>query len=72
MAVWFMRWLRCANTTQTADGIAITIGNAVVARRPGEKIYFVSRQTTDAASLGDSVLQTRQRAHGLSRGGAIG
>jgi hypothetical protein len=29
MAVGFMRWLRCADTIQTADGIATTIENDV-------------------------------------------
>jgi hypothetical protein len=29
MAVGFMRWLRCADTIQTADGIAATIENDV-------------------------------------------
>jgi hypothetical protein len=37
-AVWFMRWLRRADTIQTADGIAVTIGNGVVARRLGEEL----------------------------------
>ncbi len=32
-----MRWLRRADTIQTADGIAVTIGNDVVARRLGEE-----------------------------------
>jgi hypothetical protein len=33
-----MRWpLRRADTIQTADGIAVTIGNDVVARLPGEE-----------------------------------
>ncbi len=32
-----MRWLRRAGTIQTADGIAVTIGNDVVARRLGEE-----------------------------------
>ncbi len=36
-AVWFMRWLQRADTIQTADGIAVTIGNDVVARRLGEE-----------------------------------
>jgi hypothetical protein len=27
MAVWFMRWLRCADTIPIADGIAVTIAN---------------------------------------------
>jgi hypothetical protein len=36
-ADWFMRWLRCADTIQTADGIAATIGNDVVARLLGEE-----------------------------------
>ena len=31
-----MRWLQCADTIQTADGIAVTIGNDGVARLPGE------------------------------------
>jgi hypothetical protein len=36
-AVWFMRWLRRADTIQTADGIAVTIGNDGVARLLGEE-----------------------------------
>ena len=35
-AAWFMRGLRRAETIQTADGIAVTIGNDVVAL-PGEE-----------------------------------
>jgi hypothetical protein len=37
MAVWFMRRLRRADTIPIADGIAVTIGNDVVARRLGEE-----------------------------------
>jgi hypothetical protein len=32
-----MRWLRRADTIQTADGIAVTIGNDVVVRLLGEE-----------------------------------
>ena len=31
MAVGFMRWLQCADTIQTADGIAVAIRNDVTA-----------------------------------------
>jgi hypothetical protein len=55
MAVWFMRWLRCADAIQIVHGIAIAIAKDVTPRnhRPG------------------NVLRTRERAHALSHGGAI-
>src|SRR6266849_1658332 len=56
MAVWFMCWLRCADTIQTADGTAITIGNDV----------------TPTNDRRDNALHTRERAHALNHGGAIG
>jgi hypothetical protein len=31
MAVGFIRWLQCADTIPTADGVAMTIGNDVIA-----------------------------------------
>jgi hypothetical protein len=36
-AAWLMGGLRRAETMQTADGIAVTIGNDVVVRLPGEE-----------------------------------
>ena len=39
-----MRGLRRAETIQTADGIAVTIGNDVVVRLPGEEFtLFASK-----------------------------
>ena len=55
MAVGFMRWLRCADTIQTADGIATTIENDV----------------TPINDCRGNVLHTRERAHALNHGGAI-
>ena len=52
MAVWFMRWLQCADTIQTADGIAITIGNDVIAPLLWEEFtLFRAEIATDAGSL---------------------
>ena len=50
MAVWFMRWLRCADTIQIADGIAITIANDV----------------TPTKDRRDNLLHTRERAQALN------
>jgi hypothetical protein len=80
MAVWFMRWLRCADTKPTADGIATTIGNAVVARLLGEGFTLsrahvatgAARMRTPTIDRRDNVLHARQRAHALNHGGAIG
>jgi len=55
MAVWFMRRLRCADTIQTADGIAIMIANDVTPTNDGR----------------DNALHMRERANTLTHGGAI-
>jgi hypothetical protein len=87
MAVGLMRWLRCADTkptadgiATTADGIATTIGNAVVARLLGEGFTLsrahvatsAARMRTPTIDRRDNVLHARQRAHALNDGGAIG
>jgi hypothetical protein len=74
-----MRWLQCADTIQTADGIAITIGNDVVAPLLREEFtLFRAEIATGAGSVGtptndrrDTALRARQRAHALNHGGAI-
>jgi hypothetical protein len=78
MAVWFMRWLQCADTIQTADGIAITIGNDVIAPLLCEEFtLFRAEIATDAGvatptiDRRNNVLRTRERAHALNHGGAI-
>jgi hypothetical protein len=42
MAVGFTRWLQCADTIPTADGIAMTIGNDVIAS-PRREEFTLSR-----------------------------
>ena len=74
-----MRRLQCADTMQTADGIAITIGDDVVAPRRYEEFTQVSAEiATDAETVGtptnhrrDNVLRARERAHALNHGDAI-
>jgi hypothetical protein len=79
MAVGFIRWLQCADTMQAADGIAITIGNDVIAPLRGEEFALfhaeiatdVGRVATPTNDRRDNVLRTRERAHALDYGGAI-
>jgi hypothetical protein len=79
MAVWFMRLLQCAETIQTADGIAITLGNDVIAPLLRKEFtLFRAEIAADAGRVGtptndcrDNVLHTRERAHALNHGGAI-
>ncbi|WP_029584799.1 hypothetical protein [Bradyrhizobium sp. URHD0069] len=84
MAVWFTRWLQCADTILAdtilaADGIAITIGNDVIAPLLCEKFTLLRAEIViDAGRVGtptndrrDNVLRTRGRAHALNHGGAI-
>jgi hypothetical protein len=79
MAVWFMRRLQCADTIQTADGIAMTIGNDLIAPlRCEESTLFRAEIATDAGRVGtptndrrDNVLRTGERAQALNHGGAI-
>jgi hypothetical protein len=79
MAVWFMRWLHCGDAIQTVDGIAITIGNDVIAPAALRRIHPVSRPIaaysgrvgTLANHRRDNVLRTREPAHALNHGGAI-
>ena len=74
-----MRWPQCADAIQTADGIAITIGDDVVAPLRYEEFTQVSAEiATGAETVGtptndrrDNVLRTRQRAHALSHADAI-
>jgi hypothetical protein len=78
MAVGFIRWLQCADTIQAADGIAITIGNDVIAPLRGEEFTLFGAEIATDAGVGtptndcrNNVLRTRERAHALSHGGAI-
>jgi hypothetical protein len=70
MAVWFMRWLQCADTIQAADGIAIAL-------RCQEFTRFRAGITTGAGARTppndrrNNVLPTRERAQALNHGGAI-
>jgi hypothetical protein len=70
MAVWFMRWLQCADTIQAADGIAIAL-------RCKEFTRFRAGITTGAGARTppndrrNNVLPTRERAQALKHGGAI-
>jgi hypothetical protein len=75
----FMRGLRCADTIQTANGIAMRVGSDVIAPVLCEEFtLFRAEIRTDAARVGtptndrrDTALRTRQRAHALNHGGAI-
>jgi hypothetical protein len=78
MAVGFVRWLQCADTIPTADGIAITIGNDVIA--PLRREEFTPSRAGIATGAGvktstndrrNNVLRTREHAHALHHGGAI-
>jgi hypothetical protein len=69
MAVGFMRWLRCADTIQTGDGIAIMIGTDVIAPLLCAAIPTDASSRTSANDHRGNVLRTRQRAH--AHGGAI-
>jgi hypothetical protein len=78
MAVGFIRWLQCADTMQAADGIAITIGNDVIAPLRGEEFTLFRAEIATGAGVGtptndcrNNVLRARGRAHVLSCGGAI-
>ena len=70
MAVWFMRWLQCADTIQAADGIAVAL-------RCKEFTRFRAGITTGAGARTppndrrNNVLPTRERAQALKHGGAI-
>jgi hypothetical protein len=77
MAVGFIRWLQCADTIPTADGIAITIGNDVIAS-PRHEEFTLSRRNrhrrwreTSTNDRRNNVLRTREHAHALHHGGAI-
>ena len=64
--------LRRADTIQT-DGIAVTIGNDVVARLLGEEFMLFALSDTGSAATSmndcrDDVLHTRERAHALNHG----
>ena len=78
MAVGLLRWLRCADTIQTADGIAITIGNDVLAPLRREEFTLFRAEIATGAGVGtptndrrNNLSRTRERAHALSYGGAI-
>jgi hypothetical protein len=47
-----LRWLQCTDTIQAADGIAILIGNDVIAPRPCEQfVRFRADIATDAETV---------------------
>ena len=79
MAIWFLGWLHCGDTIQTVDGIAMTIGNDVIAPAALRRTDPASRRiATGSGRVGpptddrrDNVLRTRKRAHALTYGGAI-
>jgi hypothetical protein len=79
MAVWFMRWLHCTDTIPTVDGIAIAIGNDVIAPAALRRIHPVLRRIasssggagTPANDRRENMLRTREPAHALNHGGAI-
>jgi hypothetical protein len=78
MAVGFLRWLRRADTIQAADGIAIAIGNDVIAPLRDEELTLFRAEIADAAGVGtptndcrNNALRARGRADALSHGGAI-
>jgi hypothetical protein len=71
MAVGFMRWLRCADTIQTGDGIAIMVGTDVIAPLLCAAIATDAASRTPANDHRSNVLRTLRRAHALHRGGAI-
>jgi hypothetical protein len=77
MAVWFMRWLQCADTIQAADGIAIAISNRGAPQRCEEFTLARAGIATGAGARTlpndrrNNVLRTRERAQALKHGGAI-
>jgi hypothetical protein len=74
-----MRWPQCADAIQTADGVAMTMGNDVAAPLRCEEFTQVSAEiATSTETAGtpendrrDNVWRTRERAHALHRGDAI-
>jgi hypothetical protein len=74
-----MRGLQCGDPIQTADGVAILIGNDVVAPLACEEFtrfraeIAAWRQNRDNAQndCRDNVLRTLARAHALNHGDAI-
>jgi hypothetical protein len=78
MAVGFIRWLQCADTIPTADGVAMTIGNDVIAP-PRREEFTPTRagiaprrwRETSTNDRRNNVLRTREHAHALHHGGAI-
>jgi hypothetical protein len=78
MAVGFLRWLRRADTIQAADGIAIAIGNDVIAPLRHEELTLFRAEIAADAGAGtptndcrNNALRARGRAPALSHGGAI-
>jgi hypothetical protein len=70
MAVRFIRWLQCADSIPTADGIAIAIGNAVIAPLRREEFTLSRAGIATGAGAGtptndrrNNVLRTRKHAH---------
>ena len=78
MAVGILRWLRRADTIQAADGIAITIGNDVIAPLRHEELTLFRAEIAADAGVGtltndcrNNALRARGHAPALSDGGAI-
>jgi hypothetical protein len=78
MAECFIRWLQCADTLRTADSIAITIGNDVIARLRHEELTLFRAEIAAGAGVGtptndcrNNVLRARGRAQASSCGAAI-
>ena len=73
-----MRWLQRADTIQTAGGIAVAIGNDVIAPLRCEvftpiraEIATAAPQEREHRQMIISALRTRERAQALNHGGAI-
>jgi hypothetical protein len=79
MAVSFMRRLLCADPIQSADGIAVTIGNDLIARLLCEEFTLsraeiavdAGRVATPTNNRRDDMLRTRDRAQASIHGDAI-
>jgi hypothetical protein len=78
MTVAFMRWPQRADTIQAARGIAVAIGNDVIAPLHCEEftpvraeIATAAPQQRDHRQMITSALRTREGVQALRHGGAI-
>jgi hypothetical protein len=78
MTVCFIRWLQCADALRTADSIAITIGNDVMAPLRHQEFTLFRAETATGGGVGtptndcrNNALRAQGRAPALSHGGAI-